>query len=74
MDLVCATILRDGKADCVTSPAVLACSTWTALVEEDVIAPPTPVLVDLAGIIMDVSMLTVLVTLTVMIMECVLMQ
>ena len=38
------------------------------------IAPPTPVLVDLAGIIMDVSMLTVLVTLTVMIMECVLMQ
>ena len=33
MDLVCATMLRDGKADCVTSPAVLACSTWTALVE-----------------------------------------
>ena len=33
MDLVCATMLRDGRADCVTSPAVLACSTWTALVE-----------------------------------------
>lgn len=68
-----ATTVRDGRAGCVTSQAVLACSIWIVPVEEAVIAPPIPVPVARAGITMDVSMRTVLDSQTVMITECVMM-
>lgn len=42
--------------------------------QEDVIAPPTPALVNLVGMVTDASMLTVQEIRTVMNMECVLMQ
>lgn len=68
-----ATTVRDGRAGCVTSRAVLACLIWIVLVEEAVIAPPTLVPVAQAGIMMDASTQTVLDSQTVTITVCVMM-